>query len=438
MNGRKFVRLMSLVATLAMAGVVGAPSESGARSPAGNAQRASADCGAPRGAPDKASWVAAWALPTNDAAEGYEQQSVRVVVTPNFSGRRTRVRLSNALGERPVTLSQVHVGRVESGARLVPGTNKPLFFRGSSTVTIPAGATVRSDRATMRVRAFKPLAVSYFAPRATGPATGHGALATTYVADGAHADDSSSAAYGSGVTGGRFVSAVDVFAPNDGAIVALGDSITQGFSSDRPIVGEARWTDTLAQRLHRWARDGGPKLSIVNVGISGNRVRKDGTGPSAAKRLRRDVLTQSGLRGVIMMEGINDLAYPFRQETQLVSLGAMVKAYKSIIRRIRGAGASMWLSALTPAGDTRRPTPFTHSLTPEQIERRHEINRWIRARSGVYDGRIDFEPVVKDPQNPNWLRLEYDSGDNLHPNNAGYVAMGKSIRLRAIRDAVCR
>jgi lysophospholipase L1-like esterase len=227
-----------------------------------------------------------------------------------------------------------------------------------------------------------------------------------------------------------------VFARNDGVIVALGDSITEGFSSDRPVHGEAPWTNTFARRLHRWAGSGGPKLSIVNVGISGNRVLTDERGPSAVKRVGFDVLRQSGLRAVIMMEGINDLA-PSPQDLEMVSLGQMIKGYRTIIRRVRDAGARLWLSPLTPAGDARRPTPFLHSATPEQVERRHQINRWIRGESGVYDGRVDFEPIVLDPQNPNWLRLRYDSGDNLHPNNAGYAAMGRGIKLRAFAGLGC-
>jgi lysophospholipase L1-like esterase len=138
-----------------------------------------------------------------------------------------------------------------------------------------------------------------------------------------------------------------------------------------------------------------------------------------------------------MMEGINDLAYLPHGKVAPPALRQMTQAYRAIINRVQRAGAQMWLSPLTPAGDLRRPTPYTQSATPEQVELRHQINRWIRGQSGVYDAGVDFEPVVMDPQNPNWLRAEYDSGDNLHLNNAGYAAMGRSIGLRAFKALRC-
>ena len=373
----------------------------------------------------------------NDASAGYDQQTLRVVVTPNFGGERARIRLSNALGEEPTTLSSAHVGLADTGAAVQQGTNRPLTFNGSSSVTIPAGESVLSDAADLPVKAFEPLVVSFYAPAPTGPASGHGVLASMYVADGDHAADESGTAFGSAASGSRFLTAVDVFAPNDGVIVAYGDSITEGFSRERIVAGqEAPWTDTFARRLHAAAAEGGPRLSVVNAGISGNRVLEDGTGPSAVSRLDRDVLSQSGLAGVIMMEGINDLATFLRGGGPPPSLEAMAAGYTDIIGRVKAAGADMWLSPLTPAGDSERPTPFTHSITPEHVERRHDVNRWIRAQD-VYDGRVDFEPVVKDLQEPNWIRAEYDTGDNLHPNNAGLAAMGESIDLAAVAHLAC-
>ncbi len=433
-QSRRFSR-RSLLGGIVAAGGITATGELGFGSSFASAQ-VSARC-------EKPSWVATWALPVHNATSGYARQTLRIVTTPSFGGGRVRVRLSNALGEAPVTLAAVHAGLVANGAALKPGSNVPVTFDGAQEVRIPVGGSVLSDPVALSVEAFKPMAVSVYAPSPTGPATGHDALATMYVADGNRAAAEDGGGFGSPSAGARFLTAVDVFAPNDGAVVALGDSITEGFSRERNAFGESGpYTATLARRLHAYADNGGPRLSVVNVGISGNRVREDGFGPSALDRLDRDVLAQSGLAAVVMMEGINDLA-PLAELTGGVTNPApptaeqMAFAYSDIVERVRAAGARIWLSPLTPAGDSKRPTPFTHSITPAHVERRHEINRWIRSHSGAYDGRVDFETVVLDPQWPNWIAPEYDTGDNLHPNNDGLVAMGESIDLSLFEQFRC-
>lgn len=416
------IRVTFAAATAAAAIVVGSTAAPVA------VARTSASCDAP-------SWVAAWALPVNNTNAGYNDQTVRVVVPPGFGGDRVRVGLSNALGTEPLTVRGAHVGVAATGAAVEPGTQRPLTFAGGSTVTIAPEGSALSDPVGLRVEAFEPLAVSFYAPAPTGPASGHGALATTFVADGDHAADESADAFGSGANGSRIVTGVDVFAPNDGAIAAFGDSITEGFGTGgvQEAGGGNPYTETLAQRLVEQA--GGPRVSLVNLGISGNRITGDGTGPSAVKRLRRDVLDQSGLAGVLMMEGINDIG-PGGGSTP-PAVDAFVAAYTDIIGRVRAADAAMWLSPLTPAGDLERPTPFGHSSTPERIERRHEVNDWIRRRSGVYDPRADFEQAVKDPQKPNWIALPFDFGDNLHPNSEGAMAMAESIDLAIFDRLKC-
>jgi hypothetical protein len=185
------VRLLLVVTGLVLAALAYGtmPNRDATAGAAFRADSARAQC-----ASSTPSWVAAWAHPTHNTVDGYDRQSVRVVLKPNFAGHRARIRLSNALGKHPVTLSGVHIGRVASGATLVPGTNHPLRFSGASRVTIPAGGTVLSDPTRLRVRAFEPIAVSYYAPRYTGPATGHDALATTYIAGGQHTADHGGAA----------------------------------------------------------------------------------------------------------------------------------------------------------------------------------------------------------------------------------------------------
>jgi lysophospholipase L1-like esterase len=392
------------------------------------------------GACDKPSWVAAWALPVSGTSDGFSDQTLRVVLAPNFGGDQVRVRLSNAFGDRPVTFAKAAVGLVDTGAALRAGSSKPLTFGGVPSVTVPAGTSVLSDPVTLPVMAFKDVAVSVYAAHPTGPATGHTPLpggatqARSYVTTGDQVESEDGAAFGSPSDGSRFVTAIDVFAPNDGVLAIFGDSITEGATwATEP------YSTVLARRLHEAQADGGPRLSVVNVGISGNQLWADGSndigGPRAVHRLDRDVLAQSGLAGVVMMVGINDL----NVFTSTVGGGAptvedYADAYTGIADRVSATRAELFLSPLTPAGDLTRPN--LSSTTPEQIERRHAVNRWIRT-SVLYDWRIDFEEAIKSPLEPNWIDTPYNAGDNLHPNTAGHQRMADSIGLPVFDEFHC-
>lgn len=385
------------------------------------------------GACDKPSWVAAWALPLNGTGDELDDETIRVALAPNFGGEQVRVRLSNAFGEQPVTFADATVGLIESGAAVRAGTVRPLTFRGASAVTVLAGSSVLSDPVALRVEAFEEVAVSVYAAEPTGPATRHwpfawvsGAAshARSYVAPGDQTRGEDGQAFGSPTQGASFVTAVDVYAPNDGVLAIFGDSITEGATwSTEP------YSTRLARRLHSEHADGGPRLSVVNLGLAGNALMSDGgefAGPSALDRFDRDVLAQSGVVGVVMMEGINDLhltSVLFGEGVPTVE--EFATAYTDIDRRVRDAGAELFLSPLTPAGDLFRPG--AHS-TPEQVERRHEINQWIRSGDS-YDRRIDFDAAIRAPLEPNWIDTPYNSGDNLHPNDAGHQRMADSIDL---------
>ena len=397
-----------------------------------SAQDAGAGCAAP-------SWVAAWMMPLSGTNAGYTDRTVRVVAPLTFGGEQVRVRLTNALGNRDATFTNVHVGLAGTGAAVVAGTNARVTFAGADSVTIPAGGVALSDPAPVRVAAFQSVAVSFYAPTATGPGSGHGSTwARIYQATGNHAGEEPATAFGTASSGSRFLNGVDVFAPNDGAIVAFGDSITEGASLREGVEGDfPPYTETLARRLDELARAGGARLAVVNSGISGNRVLKPNTGPSALDRFDRDALEHTGVAGVIMMEGINDLSPLFRQETALPTVEMMATGYRQLAQRAAAGGIQLWISPMTPAGDLKRPTPFLASNSPEQVRLRHDINRWIRAQPDTYDGRIDFDPVVADPEFPNWLTTPYDTGDNLHPNSAGLAAMGASIDLAAFDHLAC-
>jgi lysophospholipase L1-like esterase len=381
------------------------------------------------------SWVAAWGLPVdNFDTTSFQDQTIRVVLRASFGGSRVRIRLSNVNGTEPLTLQDAHIGIAGLSGDVQPGTNVPLTFRRSSAVTIPVGESVMSDPADLNVNALEHLAVSVYAPGSTGQGTGDGELANYYTAAGDHAGDSGGASFQAArpsvfgatsvVSGSYFVTGVDVYAPNDGLIVALGDSITVG-----AMAGNEGWPYWLAERLAQLAAQGGPRLSIIDMGISGNEVTQDTTinGVSAQHRLQRDVLDQTGLKEVLMMEGINDIGNI--GGTSPVPESTIEAGLSQIIQRVRNAGARILLSPMTPAGDVDGPAPYGLCSTPAGVQERHDVNDWIRRTSSAYLPQFDFEPVIEDPQFPNHLLLTYNSGDNLHPNVAGQQAMADSIDL---------
>lgn len=307
---------------------------------------------------------------------------------------------------------------------------------GDVLAVIPVGKSVMSDPAALPVQALEHLAVSVYAQGITGQGTGDGELANYYLAAGDHAGDSSGASFqaappsfgGATPSGSYFVTGVDVYAPNDGLIVALGDSITVGANAS-----DEGWPYWLADRLAQVAAQGGPRLSIIDMGISGNQVTQDNTvaGASAERRLQRDVLDQTGLKAVLMMEGINDIVNFFG--TSPVPGATIESGLAQIIQRVRDAGAGILLSPLTPAGDLTEPFPYGYVSTPAGVHERHAVNNWIRRTSGDYSPLFDFEPVIEDPQFPNQLLPSFNSGDNLHPNIAGQRAMADSTLLGVLK-----
>jgi lysophospholipase L1-like esterase len=392
--------------------------------------------------PMKPSWVAAWGLPVNTSdTASFRNQTIRVVLRASFGGSRARIRLSNVNGTRPLTLRDGHIGIAGPGRDVQPGTNMPLTFHGSRAVTIPIGKSVMSDPAALHVQALEHLAVSVYAQGITGQGTGDSELANYLLAPGDHAGESSGASFqaappssgGTTPSGSYFVTGVDVYAPNDGLIVAFGDSITVGANAS-----DEGWPYWLADRLAQVAAQAGPRLSIIDMGISGNQVTQDNivAGASAEHRLQRDVLDQTGLKAVLMMEGVNDIVNFFGPSP--VPGPTIESGLAQIIARVRDAGAGILLSPLTPAGDLTQPFPHGYVSTPAGVQDRHDVNTWIRHTGGAYSPLFDFEPVIEDPQFPDHLLPSYNSGDNLHPNIAGQRAMAdSSLRgvLKASQDA---
>jgi lysophospholipase L1-like esterase len=392
-----------------------------------------------RAAASTSRWVATWGaspmapttLDANPAVAGFSDQTVRNIIYTSVGGPQIRIRLSNTFGTTPLRVGLVSVGAAAAGAQLVSGSRRAVTFGGSRSVTIRPGATVASDPVAFRAAPLEKLAVSLYLPKATGPATYHlQAVQTNYLAAGEHAGDASSAAFTTTAPSWYFLDGVDVLeaSPAAGAVVALGDSITDGVGS-RTSAND-RWTDYLARRLH--ARYGKKALAVVNAGIGGNRLLNGSAcyGPSALTRLSRDVLAQPGAKAVILLEGVNDIGFSqqanagCRIPNTAVTVAQIISADKKIISTAHARGLKVFGATITPFRGYE-----TWSAAAEA--KRVAVNDWIRTGK-AFDGVIDFAKAVRDPADSQYLSAAFDSGDKVHPNDPGYAAMARAVNLTAL------
>ncbi|MFZ0663400.1 MAG: SGNH/GDSL hydrolase family protein [Acidobacteriaceae bacterium] len=379
-----------------------------------------------------AHWVGSWAASPMRDQMALGDTTYRNIVHISQGGSSVRVELTNEFGSQPLTVAAAHIALSAGGdagthdGSIQPGSDHALSFGGRASVTIPAGALVFSDPVPMRVAAFSNLAVSVYLPlQAVSESTCHDdAQSTNFVTRGnTTADDTLPANHAT--DSWCFVKGIDVTEADSHAasIVAFGDSITDGWQSSRDL--NHRWPDVLAQRLQ--ADPATAHLSVLNEGISGNRLLHDGAGPNALSRFDRDVLAQSGVKYLIIMEGINDIgaiAEP-HEPGDIITAKDLTFALTQLAARAHSHGIKVFGATLTPymgAGYA--------SAQGEQI--REEVNHWIRT-SGIFDGVIDFDKVTRDPAKPSMFLPAFDSGDHLHPNDAGYKAMGSAIDLSLFR-----
>ena len=390
-----------------------------------------------------APWVSAWqgspvgggsvegaACP---ADQGLDDQTVRNVVFLSAGGDRVRIRLTNAFGTRPLQVGAVSVALAGSGAATVPGSIRPVRFGGRSSVLIAAGGEALSDPVPLRVRALQRLAVSVYLPRATGPATQHwDAQQDNFLAGGNRAAASGSAGFGTTISCWMFADGVDV-QPSPrvaGAVVTLGDSITDGAKST--INADRRYPDFLARRLQGLP---GRTLSVSNAGISGNDLLTFRTdvpfgvvfGPPAPARLARDVLTQAGARSVILLEGINDIG------AFSTAASDLIQADQQIIAQAHAAGLRIYGATLVPFGGSNGQYGGDYG-TPAGERQRQLLNHWIRT-SGAFDAVFDFDRALRDPAQPDRMLPQYDGGDHLHPGDAGYQKMADTVDLTILLRA---
>jgi lysophospholipase L1-like esterase len=369
-------------------------------------------------------YIAAWSPSMSAGGQGFHDQTVRMVVHASVGGHSLRLHLSNLRGDAPLVVGKLSLAMQDRGAVEVMDSRHLVTVSQAASFVIPAGAETVSDAIPVSIEAGQNLLVSLYLPRTTGASTWHSdAFDTSYVAEFDHVDDSGDAAYSKSTTSWYYLSGLDVRTEGSGAVVAFGDSITDGY--DTPHGAYARWPDDLARRL---AENQHP-MGVVDAGIGGNRVLTDVPnlfqGVSAIKRFKHDALDQAGARTVILMEGINDIGNDTGPGNTPLTAQAMIDGYRQLIAKARGAG-------LRILGGTMLPFKGAgyYSSTREAI--RQACNRWIR-HSGAFDGVVDFEQALRDPSNHQVLRPEYDSGDHLHPNAAGMQAMADAVNLRLMR-----
>jgi lysophospholipase L1-like esterase len=374
-------------------------------------------------------WVTSWtASPQNPVpgtlgSTGFHDQTVRDIIVPSVGGNMVRLELTNAFGRSPLQVGRVTVAVADLGAGVVPGTIHPVSFGGRVSVRIPAGEQVLSDPVGMQVPAMQELAVSIYLPGRTGVATRHtDALQVNWLSTaGDHAGEAGVGAFTIPTLSWYYLSGLDVRSSRAaGTVVAFGDSITDGVNSS--VGGNDRWPDRLARRL---AAVSGPTLAVADGGIGGNRLLTAARccGASAQARFARDALDQPGVRDVIVLEGINDIGSsvgPLHSDTGLTP-ARVVAGYRDLIAQAHARGVRIFGATLLPY----RGAGY-YSLAGEAI--REAVNAWIRT-SGAFDGVIDFDAAMRDPADPLLLNPAYDSGDHLHPNDAGYQAMADAINL---------
>ncbi len=342
----------------------------------------------------------------------------------SVGGNRVRVVLSNAFGTAPIEIGAADIALRDKESAVVAGSVKPLTFGGNPTASVLPGATLVSDAVEMRVAPLADLAIDLYLPGELGigpsPVTTHnGASQTNYLsASGDHTGDP--AFTPAGQAGAWFLlSRVEVTAPaGTRAVVTFGDSITDGARST--VNTNNRWPDQLARRL---AAQRGTPVAVLNAGISGNRVLGDGAGLSALARFDKDVLMQTGVTHVVVLEGINDIGVA--RSNPSPTAADLIAGHKQLIERAHARG-------LTIYGATLTPFEGAGYFTQEGEAKRQALNDWIRT-SGAYDGVIDFDEVTRDPSAPTKFAPAFDSGDHLHPGDAGYRAMGDAVNLALFR-----
>jgi lysophospholipase L1-like esterase len=395
-------------------------------------------------------WIGTWATapqpPTPGHIQSFRNQTLRLIVHTSAGGTKVRIKISNTFGDHPLLIGGAHIACRTDGAEIDPTSDRTLKFDGKPSATVAAGSMVVSDPVALEVPALSDLAVSLFLPASSEVQTTHVLAKQTSYVSTETGDAMAKVKFPVAVTirTWPFLTGVDVEASSRGAaIVAFGSSLTDGDGTD--LDSNGRWPDVLAQRLQKSA-GGKAELGVLNEGIIGNRLLNDSPaqaaggrfgsvlGQAGLTRFERDVLAQSGVKYVVVGLGINDIAFPgsLTPATEGIKAESIIAAYRQLITRAHQRGIRIIGTTNPPFEnsflDLGPPAPPITFYTPEKESVRQKVNIWI-LRSGEFDGVVDLDAVLRDPSHPTQLLPSYDSGDHLHPNNAGCRAEGDAIPL---------
>ena len=395
---------------------------------------------------DGEQWIGTWATAPQPFIPGtlqtFRNQSLRLIVHTSAGGTKVRIKISNAYGDGPLLIGGAHIAHRTAAAEIDLRSDRMLKFQTKSSTTVAAGSMVVSDPVEMDVPALSDLAVSLFLPRRTEAKTSHSmAKQTSYVSP--ETGDSTAAVnfpVAKTIVSWPFLTGVDVEASSGAAaIVAFGSSLTDGDGTTADTNG--RWPDVLAERLQKGA-GGKAEIGVLNEGIIGNRLLHDspkgadnpfgaGLGQAGLARFECDVLAQAGVKYVIVGLGINDILFPafaFTPPNEKVSAEDIISGYRQLIARGHRDGVRVIGTTNPPFENSAFEGLVTAFYTSEREAIRQKANDWIRS-SGEFDDVVDLDAVLRDPSHPTQLLPAYDSGDHLHPNNAGCIAEGNAVPL---------
>jgi lysophospholipase L1-like esterase len=371
-------------------------------------------------------WAGDFPLPTN-VPFNFWNQTLRQTARISVGGRSVRIQLSNDYGATPLVIGAAHLALAGDGADLVNGTDRAITFSGRRSITIPPGAPALSDPIDLDVAALQRLSVSLYLPQPTAPSTFHwNGRQDAYVVAG---DQTANASIKPDATSTSrvFLSAILVDAPSTTrTVVAIGDSITDGAGAT--MDHDTRWPDFLASRLVD------KHVAVLNAGISGARLLQDKMGTNALARLDRDVLSQPGIASVIVLIGINDISWnhmAFAPADGAADAEQLIAGYRQLIARTHARNVRIIGATLTPFEGALKDTLLLGYYSVDKERVRQAVNHWIR-HGGEFDAVVDFDALLRDPAQPTRLLPAYDSGDHLHPGDAGNKAMAEAVDIPAL------